>query len=139
MAPTQLSSAPPAPTIRRFICLSFLNDHLHRGCHHAVTLGMTFLDNPDSFKEIKPKKLEAAQGLPELHDYLKSVTLDALIKELQANGITQKTFAESIGMSSRHLSTVKSSELRNRTFHELGATKLACLWVLEHIAQEGSG
>lgn len=106
------------------------------GCHHVAALAVTFLDSPGSFKEIRPKKLEAVQSLPELHDYLKSVTLDALIKELRANGITQKAFAESVGMSSRHLSAVKSSELRNRTFHELGATKLACLWVLEHIARK---
>ncbi len=44
-------------------------------------------------------------------------------------------FAESIKMNTRHLSAIKSSELRNRYFNELGATKLACLWVLEHCAQ----
>lgn len=41
-------------------------------------------------------------------------------------------------MNSRQLSAVKSSELRNRFYHELGATKLACLWVLERFGKKGS-
>ena len=61
------------------------------------------------------------------------MTLETLLAELKASGITQSAFAASIGMNTRHLSAVKSSELRNHFFHELGATKLACLWVLEHI------
>jgi len=55
-----------------------------------------------------------------------------LLGRLKEKGITQKTFAASIGMSTQHLSAVKSSELNNRFYHELGATKLACLWILEH-------
>ena len=35
-------------------------------------------------------------------------------------------------MSTQHLSAVKSGELRNRRYHELGAIKLAVLWVMEH-------
>jgi len=35
-------------------------------------------------------------------------------------------------MNPQHLSAIKSCELRNRFFNELGATKLACLWVLDH-------
>jgi hypothetical protein len=49
---------------------------------------------------------------------------------------TQKEFAESIGMNSRHLGAVKSSELRNHYFNELGANKLACLWMLEHLEKK---
>jgi len=30
------------------------------------------------------------------------------------------------------LAAVKKSELRNRFHNELGAIKLACLWMLEH-------
>ena len=59
-----------------------------------------------------------------------------MLDDLKANGTTQKAFAEAIGMNSRHLSSVKSSELRNRFYNELGATKLACLWVLEHFKQQ---
>jgi transcriptional regulator with XRE-family HTH domain len=63
--------------------------------------------------------------------------LDELIQSLRKQGITQKAFAESIGMSSQKLSAIKSSERRNRYFHELGATKLACLWVLERFPKKG--
>ena len=45
----------------------------------------------------------------------------------------QKAFCAAVGMSTQHLSAVKSSELRNRRFHELGATKLAVLWVLDNL------
>jgi transcriptional regulator with XRE-family HTH domain len=51
---------------------------------------------------------------------------------LKEKGIAQKAFAAGIGMSTQHLSAVKSSEIKNRFYHELGAIKLACLWVLEH-------
>ena len=106
------------------------------GCHHCHALGLTFLNDPVAFQEIKPKTLNEAQSLPELEGYLQGATLDALLGELRANGITQKAFAESIGMNPRHLSAIKSSELRNRYYNELGATKLACLWVLEHIRSD---
>jgi hypothetical protein len=52
---------------------------------------------------------------------------------MRAKGITQKAFCAAVGMSTQHLSAVKSSELRNRRFHELGATKLAVLWVLDNL------
>lgn len=51
---------------------------------------------------------------------------------MRAKGITQKAFCEVVGMGTGHLTAVKSSELRNRRFHELGAIKLAVLWMLEH-------
>jgi hypothetical protein len=98
-------------------------------------LARTFLTDPASFQEIKTKPLAEVGELSELHEYLQGVTLEALLQELKAHGITQKAFAESIGMNSRHLSAVKSSELRNRFHYELGATKLACLWVLEHFGE----
>jgi uncharacterized Zn finger protein len=104
----------------------------HGNCHHCVALGKTFLRAPDSFIEKVAKKLEAVKGLEDVFEYLESVTLESLIVRLKEKGITQKAFATSIGMSTQHLSAVKSSELNNRFYHELGATKLACLWVLEH-------
>ncbi len=81
------------------------------------------------------KKLDDVKGLNELVASLESITLDDLISQLKKRGITQKAFAASIGMSTQHLSAVKSSELNNRFYHELGATKLACLWVLEHYGE----
>ncbi len=102
-------------------------------CHHCEALAHTFLRNPSAFHEVQPTAREAIQSLADLQAYLQDVTLETLVAELKANGITQSAFAASIGMNTRHLSAVKSSELRNHFFHELGATKLACLWVLEHI------
>jgi hypothetical protein len=67
--------------------------------------------------------------------YLQSVTLEALLTQLKDQGITQKAFAEQIGMNPRHLAAIKSSELRHHYFNELGATKPACLWVLEHLGK----
>lgn len=117
----------------------------HGGCHHCHALALTFLNDPQSFREIVPVKpaeinvmtdLTNPKETTDLHDYLKSVTLDSLIKQLKKKGITQKAFAESIGMNSRHLSTMKSNELRNRYNNGLGAAKLACLWVLERATKK---
>jgi uncharacterized Zn finger protein len=104
-------------------------------CHHCAALAMTFLKSPESFVEKPTKNLDNVKGLNEVAEYLESVTLESLIAQLKEKGMTQKAFAESIGMSTQHLSAVKSSELRNRFFHELGATKLACLWMLEHYGE----
>ena len=63
------------------------------------------------------------------------VTLEVLLAQLKAHGITQKAFAEGIGMTSRHLGANKSAEARNHFINELGATKLAVLWVMEHLGK----
>ena len=101
-------------------------------CHHCAALAKTFLKASESFVEKLVKPLDEAKGLSEVAEFLASTTLENLIAQLKEKGITQKAFAASIGMSTQHLSAVKSSELRNHFFHELGATKLACLWMLEH-------
>jgi DNA-binding transcriptional regulator YiaG len=88
------------------------------------------------FREIKTRSLAEVTEVKELQEYLASVTLDDLIKELRSQGVTQQAFAEAIGMSAQKLAAIKSSEKRNRYFHELGATKLACLWVLERFGQK---
>ena len=106
------------------------------GCHHCHALGLTYLEDPDSFQTVIPQSLGNVQTLGDVSSYLSNVTLDELLKRLKTQGITQKAFAESIKMSPRHLGAIKSSEQRNRYFHELGATKLACLWVLEHCKKE---
>ena len=109
----------------------------HGGCHHCQALAITFLQDAAQFKELKQRKLSEVGALADIPEYLRSVTLDELIQSLRKQGITQKAFAESIGMSSQKLSAIKSSERRNRYFHELGATKLACLWVLERFPKKG--
>lgn len=117
-------------------CSCYIGKHGY--CHHCAALAITFLNDPASFREIKTRPLAAVQELAELPEYLQNVTLDSLLQELKARGITQKAFAEGIGMNSRHLSAVKSSELRNHFYHELGVTKLACLWVLERFGKTNS-
>jgi uncharacterized Zn finger protein len=102
-------------------------------CHHCDALAFTFLNEPESFKPTKRTTLKQVSRLDQLESYLKGKALDTLLQELKAQGIAQKEFAQSIGMNPRHLSSIKSSELRNRYYNELGAIKLACLWVMEHI------
>lgn len=120
-----------------FAVVSACSCYIGKGgyCHHCAALAKTFLNAPESFVEKVTKKLGDVKGLNDVAAYLESVTLESLILRLKEKGITQKAFAESIGMSTQHLSAVKSSELKNRFFHELGATKLACLWVLEHYGE----
>jgi uncharacterized Zn finger protein len=101
-------------------------------CHHCVALAHTFLEDPSSFPVVERKERKDVQTLGDLKSYLAHITLESLIVQLKARGITQTAFAQSIGCSTQHLAAVKRSELRNHFFHELGAMKLACLWVLEH-------
>ena len=105
------------------------------GCHHCAALAHTFLKTPTAFQVIVPKERNEVSGLGDLKEYLAHTTLESLVQQLKEHGITQSAFAESIGCSSQHLAAVKRSELRHHYFHELGALKLACLWVLEHRAE----
>lgn len=112
-------------------CSCYIGKHGH--CHHCEALALTFVHDPNLFKVATPKQRKDVRDLTDVQSYLESVTLEALLTQLKAKGITQKAFAEQIGMSTRHLTAIKSSELRHHYFHALGATKLACLWVLEHL------
>jgi uncharacterized Zn finger protein len=105
----------------------------HGGCHHCTALGCTFLHEPGTFTVIELLVLQDVASLDDLKRYLHSVTLDELIQRLRANGITQKAFAESVGITVQKLGAIKRSEDRNRYFHELGALKLACIWVLQNL------
>jgi len=105
-------------------------------CHHCHALGLTFIQDPEHFVELKTRPLEAVDTPDTMLEYLRGVTLDSLVDQLRTVGITQKAFAASIGMSTQHLSAVKASERRNHYFHELGAIKVACLWFLEHFRKE---
>ncbi|MBN1147403.1 MAG: hypothetical protein JXA78_09110 [Anaerolineales bacterium] len=60
------------------------------------------------------KRLASLGGLVDVQSYLKATTLETLMDQLKAKGITQKAFAESIGMNPRHLGAVKSSERENQ-------------------------
>jgi uncharacterized Zn finger protein len=110
------------------------------GCHHCVALAKTFMDNPESFVAVAGKRRTNIRTLDDLASYLKYVTLAKLIDQMKERGVTQTAFAESIEMNPRHLAAIKSSEARHRYFNELGATKLAVLWVIENVeANTASG
>lgn len=101
-------------------------------CHHCAALAATFLKDPASFPVIERVECNEIRGLADLHSFLAHTTLDYLLQQLRELGITQTAFAQGIGTTAQHLSAVKRSELRNRFHSELGALKLACLWLLEH-------
>lgn len=63
---------------------------------------------------------------------MRHTTLESLLLQLRERGITQKAFAESLGMKPSMLTVYKSSEARHHYFSELGAVKLACVWMLQH-------
>jgi uncharacterized Zn finger protein len=107
----------------------------HGSCHHCEALAITFVQDPTLFTVVTPKQRKNVRDLTDVQAYLQSVTLEGLLTQLKEKGITQKAFAEQIGMNTRHLTAIKSSELRHHYFNELGATKLACLWVLEHLGK----
>lgn len=113
------------------VCSCFIGKH--GGCHHCTALEMTFLNNPDSFRLIGTTTRAAVKDLAALEAYLEGVTLDELTQQLKKHKITQKAVGEAIGMSSQMISSLKRSEKRNYRPNELGATKLACLWVLENL------
>jgi hypothetical protein len=112
-------------------CSCYIGKHGY--CHHVAALGYTYLSNPGSFTIITPIALEEVTSLDEMKQYLQTVTLEDLVLQLREKGVTQKAFAESIGISSQKIGVIKRSEDRNRYFHELGAMKLACLWVLQNL------
>jgi uncharacterized Zn finger protein len=111
-------------------CSCYIGKHGY--CHHCAALAATFLNDPAAFPAVERKERQDVRGLSDLNAFLAHTTLEALLQQLKEQGITQIAFAEGIGTSSQHLAAVKKSELRNRFHNELGALKLACLWVLEH-------
>lgn len=102
------------------------------GCHHTTALAHNYKAAPTTFEEQKVSPRTAVKDLKTLRAYLDDVSLEDLINELkEKKGITQAAFGRGIGVSSQHISVVKKAESRNRHFKELGAIKLACLYVLE--------
>jgi len=108
-------------------CSCYIGKHGY--CHHCEALAITFLADPSAFKSVKLKQVKDVRQLTDVRAYLDNVSLDTLLTQLKAKGMTQKAFAEQIGINTRHLAAIKSSELRHHYFNELGATKLACLWM----------
>ena len=113
-------------------CSCYIGKH---GCHHTDALAYTFLQDPARFRVIEKLERSSMKRLEAVAAYLEGVTLEELLDEMRSYGIVQSEFADVIGMASGHLAAVKASERRNRFFHELGATKLACLWVMERFGK----
>jgi hypothetical protein len=68
------------------------------------------MQDPTRFQVVTPTQRTDVRTLTDVQPYLQSVTLEALLAQLKEHGITQKAFAEQIGMSTRHLAAMKSSE-----------------------------
>lgn len=113
----------------KFNCSCYIGKH---GCHHCVALAHTFVKDSESFEIVIETKRSGVKTTEQLGKYLDYVTLSELLDELKSVGISQKEFAEAIGTTSAHLTSVKSSEARNRFYKGLGAIKLACLWMIEN-------
>jgi len=112
-------------------CSCYIGKHGY--CHHCAALAATFLNNSAVFPAVERKTREEVTGLSDLRAYLAHTTLESLLQQLKERGVSQTAFAEGIGTSSQHLGVIKRSELRNRFHKELGAVKLACLWMLDHV------
>ena len=68
------------------------------------------MHDPSLFQVVTPTQRTDVRTLTDVQAYLQSVTLEALLAQLKEQGITQKAFAEQIGMHTRHLAAMKSSE-----------------------------
>lgn len=79
----------------------------HGSWHHCEALAVTFVHYPRLFKVVTPKQRKDVRDLPDVQAYLQSMTLAALWSQLKEQGITQKAFAEQIGMNTRHLTAIK--------------------------------
>ena len=100
-------------------------------CKHAVALGLTYLKSPESFITKEKVGRREITSLDDVADYLDSVTLDELVKELKARNITQKRITEILNMNPNLFSSAKRCEQRGRYYNFLNALKLACLYFLE--------
>jgi hypothetical protein len=76
-------------------------------------------------------ELPKFHNLDELEVYLQDTTLEALLDECRARGITQKRLATLFRLPANFLTVVKSSERKGHYFNFIGACKLACLYMLE--------
>ncbi len=76
-------------------------------------------------------ELPAFDNLDELERYLKATTLESLLNECRARGITQTRLAGMFRLPSNFLTVVKRSERKGHYFNFIGACKIACLYILQ--------
>jgi hypothetical protein len=106
-------------------------------CKHAAALGLTYLREPDAFKEIPTANRTEVRALADVSKFLKGTSLDALVEELRARGIAQKQAVEILGINSELFGSAKRLEKRGRRYGFLNACKLACAYLLDVVEQEG--
>ena len=70
------------------------------------------------------------KNLDELETCLQDTTLESLLDECRARGITQKRLAGMFQLPPNFLCVVKRSERKGHYFNFIGACKIACLYVL---------
>ena len=67
-------------------------------CHHCHALAATFLTEPQSFTVVPRPTRKGVKTLADVGPYLKGVSLDAVLQQLKAAGISQKQLAESLAL-----------------------------------------
>lgn len=107
--------------------------YMGSGCKHTYALAHTFLKKTDTFNfkvKVVPKTVK---NLQDVQLMLEAKTLEEIMFALRKKKITQKDLAESIGTTSAHIGKLKSGEQKGYIYKELGAVKLAAIWVLDNI------
>src|SRR3989441_5052501 len=69
-------------------CSCYIGKHGY--CHHCEALAITFLADPSAFKSVKLKQVKDVRQLTDVRAYLDNVSLDTLLTQLKAKGMTQK-------------------------------------------------
>ncbi len=85
-------------------------------CKHAAALGLTYLREPASFRKMAASDRAEFRALASVSKLLEGTSLERLVAQLRARGITQK---------------------RGRPYGFLNACKLACVFLLEVLDREG--
>lgn len=106
-------------------------------CKHAAALGLTYLRDPGVFQEMAKADRAEVRAVADVSKFLKGSTLERLVEELRARGITQKQVIEILGINSGLFGSAKRLEERGRRYGFLNACKLACAYLLEVIEREG--
>jgi len=108
-------------------------------CKHAIALGLTYIVSPESFrrkeKDVVIKKIRRLSDIPE---FLDSVTLDDLVKELKKRKITQKEITRILNMNQNLFISAKRCEKIGHRYNFLNACKLACMYLIEIIGVQES-
>ena len=94
---------------RQLPAVSLGFDRVPQACTGAGAGGSATMHDPTRFQVVTPKERMDVRTLTDVQAYLQSVTLEALLAQLKDKGITQKAFAEQLGMHTRHLAAMKSS------------------------------